>query len=178
MPNKRQRKKQAKKILKAGKAYNPRNTFRSTMSIQSTLFDPNHPKNYKLVMLAESNLNRLAFVITKPGIVNLQNITEDDVKYMSSNQFFNQVNELQEYFRYDRSHYRPEKQQKVENIIRTVMNNFYEGKGIKSTRGLDKSIKRLTKQLDDIERKYNKGKDRRRFNNPFVIVYYNDLELR
>lgn len=173
MANKRQRKKQAKKILKTGKAYNPRNTFRSTMSIQSTLFNPNNPKNSKLVMLAESNLNRLAFVITKPGIVNLQNLTEDDVKYMSSNQFFNQVDELQQYFRFDSSHYRPEKHQKVENIIRTVMNNYFEGKGITSSRGLDKTVKRLTKELDKIERKYGKGK-----NNPFVIVYYKDLELR
>lgn len=173
MANKRQRKKQAKKILKTGKAYNPRNTFRSTMSIKSTLFDPNQPKNEKLIMLAESNLNRLAFVITKPGIVNLQNLTEDDVKYMSSNQFFNQVDELQQYFRFDRSHYRPEKQQKVENIIRTVMNAYFDGRNIQSTRGLDKAIKRLSKELDKIELEYGKGK-----NNPFVIVYYQDLELR
>lgn len=173
MPNKRQRKKQAKKILKTGKAYNPRNTFRSTMSIKSTLFNPNQPKNEKLIMLAESNLNRLAFVITKPGVVNLTNLTEDDVKYMSSNQFFNQVDELQQYFRFDRSHYKPEKHQKVENIIRTLMNNYFEGKGITSSRGLDKAVKRLSKELDKIERKYGKGK-----NNPFVIVYYNDLELR
>lgn len=173
MPNKRQRKKQAKKILKTGKAYNPRNTFRSTMSIKSTLFNPNQPKNEKLIMLAESNLNRLSFVITKPGVVNLTNLTEDDVKYMSSNQFFNQVDELQQYFRFDRSHYKPEKHQKVENIIRTLMNNYFEGKGITSSRGLDKAVKRLSKELDKIERKYGKGK-----NNPFVIVYYNDLELR
>lgn len=173
MANKRQRKKQAKKILKTGKAYNPRNTFRSNMSIKSTLFDPNQPKNSKLVMLAESNLNRLSFVITKPGVVNLTNLTEDDVKYMSSNQFFNQVDELQKYFRFDRSHYRPEKHQKVENIIRTVMNNYYEGKGITSTRGLDKTIKRLNKKLEEIERKYGEDKA-----NPFVIVYYKDLELR
>ena len=173
MPNKRQRKKQAKKILKTGKVYNPNNTFRSTMSIKSTLFDPNQPKNEKLMMLAESNLNRLSFVITKPGVVNLQNITEDDVKYMSSNQFFNQVDDLQQYFRFDRSHYRPEKHQKVENIIRTVMNQYFEGKAITSSRGLDKSVKRLSKELDKIERKYGKG-----INNPFVIVYYKDLELR
>lgn len=173
MPNKRQRKKQAKKILKTGKAYNPRNTFHSTMSIKSTLFNPNQPKNEKLIMLAESNLNRLAFIITKPGVVNLTNLTEDDVKYMSSNQFFNQVDYLQQYFRFDRSHYRPELHQKVENIIRTVMNQYFEGKGITSSRGLDKAVKRLVKELSEIERKYGKGK-----NNPFVIVYYNDLELR
>lgn len=173
MSNKRQRKKQAKKILKTGKAYNPRNTFRSTMSIKSTLFDPNQPKNEKLMMLAESNLNRLSFVITKPGVVNLTNLTEDDVKYMAGNQFFNEVDELQQYFRFERSHYRPEKHQKVENIIRTVMNQYFEGKGITSSRGLDKAVKRLIKELNKIERKYGKGK-----NNPFVIVYYNDLELR
>lgn len=173
MANKRQRKKQAKKILTKGKAYNPRNTFRSNMSIKSTLFDPNQPKNSKLVMLAESNLNRLSFVITKTGLVNLTNLTEDDVKYMAGNKFFNEVDELQKYFRFDRSHYRPEKHQKVENIIRTVMNNYYEGKGITSTRGLDKTIKRLNKKLEEIERKYGKDKA-----NPFVIVYYKDLELR
>lgn len=170
--NKRQRKKQAKKILKTGKAYNPRNTFRSNMSIKSTLFNPNQPKNEKLIMLAESNLNRLSFVITKPGVVNLTNLTEDDVKYMSSNKFFNQVDELQQYFRFDRSHYSPEKHQKVENIIRTVMNHYFKGKGITSSRGLDKAVKRLNKELDKIERIYGKGK-----NNPFLIVYYKDLEL-
>lgn len=173
MSNKRQRKKQAKKILKTGKAYNPRNTFRSNMSIKSTLFNPNQPKNEKLIMLAESNLNRLSFVITKPGVVNLTNLTEDDVKYISSNRFFNQVDDLQQYCRFDRSHYRPEVHQKVENIIRTVTNKYYDGKGITSTRGLDKSIKRLVKKLDEIEREYGKGK-----NNPFVIVYYKDLELK
>lgn len=178
MVNKRQRKKQAKKILKTGKAYNPRNTFRSTMSIKSTLFNPNQPKNEKLIMLAESNLNRLAFVITKPGVVNLTNLTKEDVKYITSNNFFNNVNELQQFFKYNRSHYRPEVHQKVDNIIRKVMNDYFDGKNIQSTRGLDKAIKRLSKQLEKIERKYNKGKDRRRFNNPFVIVYYNDLELR
>lgn len=172
MASKRQRKKQAKKILKTGKAYNPRNTFRSSMSIKSTLFDPNQPKNEKLIMLAESNLNRLSFVITKPGLVNLTNLTEDDVKYMSGNQFFNQVDELQKYFRFDRSYYRPEKHQKVENIIRTVMNTYYNGKGVTSTRGLDKSIKGLNRRLEEIERKYGKGKA-----NPFVIVYYEGLEL-
>lgn len=171
--NKRQLKKQAKKILKTGKAYNPRNTFRSNISIKSTLFNPNQPKNEKLIMLAESNLNRLSFVITKPLVVNLTNLTEYDVKYMSSNKFFNEVDELQRFFRFDRSHYRPEKQQKVENIIRTVMNAYFDGRNIQSTRGLDKAIKRLSKELDKIDSKYGKGK-----NNPFVIVYYNDLELR
>ena len=72
--NKRQRKKLAKKhAIKKG-AFTPRNTFRSTMSIKTTLFDPNHPKNEKMIYLAERNLNRLAFVITKPNIVNLTNM--------------------------------------------------------------------------------------------------------
>src|SRR5574344_1331064 len=89
--NKRQRKKQAKKqALKTG-VYTPRNTFRSTMSIQSTLFDPNLPKNAKMISLAERNLNRLAFVITKPNIVKLQNLTEDDVKFLQNPQFTQQI---------------------------------------------------------------------------------------
>ena len=77
--NKRQRKKQAKKqALKTG-VYRPRNTFRSSMSIKTTLFDPNDPKNERMIYLAERNLNRLAFVITKPNVVNLTNLTRDDV---------------------------------------------------------------------------------------------------
>ena len=80
--NKRLRKKQAKKQAMKTGAYTPRNTFRSTMSIKTTLFDPNHPKNEKMIYLAERNLNRLAFVITKPNVVNLTNLTEDDVKYL------------------------------------------------------------------------------------------------
>ena len=80
--NKRQRKKQAKKEAMKTGVYRPRNTFRSTMSIQTTLFNPNLPKNKKMISLAERNLNRLAFVITKPNIVNLQNLTEDDVKFL------------------------------------------------------------------------------------------------
>ena len=48
--NKGQRKKLAKnQAMKTG-TYTPRNTFRSTMSIKSTLFDPNHPKNEKMVL--------------------------------------------------------------------------------------------------------------------------------
>ena len=174
--NKRQRKKQAKKMaLKTG-VFTPRNTFRSTMSIKSTLFDPHHPKNEKLVYLAERNLNRLAYVITKPNIVNLTNLTEDDVKYIQSSKFTQTVSEIQEYFNYDRSRYRdPER---VDNIVRHVMTKYFYQRDIESTRGLDIAIKRLTKQLEAVTKKYSKGHDRRRFNNPFVIVYYNDLELR
>ena len=174
--NKRQRKKQAKKqALKTG-VYIPRNTFRSTMSIQSTLFNPNHPKNEKMVYLAERNLNRLAYVITKPNTVNLTNLTEDDVKYLQSPKFEQTVSNIQEYFNYDRSRYRdPER---VDNITRHVMTKYFYKRDIESTRALDIAIKRLTKQLDVITRKYSKSKDNRRFNNPFVIVYYNDLELR
>ena len=174
--NKRQRKKQAKKqALKTG-TYTPRNTFRSTMSIQSTLFNPNKPNNEKKIYLAERNLNRLAYVITKPNIVNLKNLTEDDVNYIQSPKFEQTVSEIQDYFNYDRSRYRdPER---VDNIVRHVMTKYFYQRDIESTRALDIAIKRLSKQLDAITRKYSKGKDNRRFNNPFVIVYYNDLELR
>lgn len=174
--NKRQRKKRAKKqALKIG-VYTQRNTFRSTMSIQSTLFDPHHPKNEKLIYLAERNLNRLAYVITKPNIVNLTNLTEDDVKYLQSPKFDQTVSNIQEYFNYDRSRYRdPER---VDNITRHVMTKYFYQRNIQSTRALDIAIKRLTKQVEQITKKYSKGHDRRRFNNPFVIVYYNDLELK
>lgn len=174
--NKRQRKKQAKKqAIKTG-VYTPRNTFRSTMSIQSTLFNPNHPKNEKMTYLAERNLNRLAYVITKPNIVNLTNLTEDDVKYLQSPKFEQTVSNIQEYFNYDRSRYKDP--QRVDNITRHVMTKYFYQRDIKSTRALDIAIKRLTKQLDAITIKYSKGHDRRASNNPFVIVYYNDLELR
>ena len=129
-----------------------------------------------MIYLAERNLNRLAYVITKPNIVNLTNLTEDDVKYIKSPKFEQTVSNIQEYFNYDRSRYRdPER---VDNITRHVMTKYFYQRNIESTRALDIAIKRLTKQLDAITRKYSKGKDNRRFNNPFVIVYYNDLELR
>lgn len=174
--NKRQRKKQAKKqALKTG-VYRPRNTFRSTMSIQSTLFDPNLPKNEKMISLAERNLNRLAFVITKPGIVNLQNLTEDDVKFLQSPQFVQVVSQVLEYMIYDRNHYRDPN--RVDNIVRKVMTKYFYKRNISSTRALYNAIKRLIRQLEAITKKYSKGKDKRRFNNPFVIVYYSQMELR
>ena len=92
--NKRQRKKQAKKQAMKTGVYIPRNTFRSTMSIQTTLFNPNVPKNKKMISLAERNLNRLAFVITKPNIVNLSNLTEDDVKFLQSEKFTHNVENI------------------------------------------------------------------------------------
>lgn len=174
--NKRLRKKQAKKQAMKTGAYTPRNTFRSTMSIKTTLFDPNHPKNEKMIYLAERNLNRLAFVITKPNVVNLTNLTEDDVKYLQSSKFSQTVSNIQEYFNYDRARYR--EPERVDNITRHVMTKYFNQRNIQSTRSLDIAIKRLTKQLKDITKKYSKGKDRRASNNPFVIVYYNDLELR
>ena len=174
--NKRQRKKIAKnRAIKTG-SYAPRNTFRSTMSIKSTLFDPNHPKNEKMIYLAERNLNRLAFVITKPGIVNLTNLTEDDVKYLQKPQFEELVNKVQQYMIYDRTRYKD--QERVDNINRYVFTKYFEGRDIKSTQGLSNAIRRLLKQLDKVNKQYSKGKDRRARNNPFVIVYYNDLELR
>lgn len=174
--NKRQRKKQAKKqALKTG-AYTPRNTFRSTMSIKSTLFDPHKPKNEKKIYLAERNLNRLAFVITKPNIVNLTNLTEDDVKYLQSPKFTQAVSNIQHYFEYDRNHYKDP--DRVDNIVRHVMTKYFYQRDITSTGALDIAIRRLTKQLEAITKKYSKGTDRRRFNNPFVIVYYNQMELR
>lgn len=174
--NKRKRKKQAKKKALKNGVYNPRNTFRSTMSIQSTLFDPHHPKNEKLIYLAERNLNRLAYVITKPNIVNLTNLTEDDVKYIQSPKFDQTITNIEEFFNYDRARYKDP--QRVDNITRHVMTKYFYQRDIKSTRALDIAIKRLTKQAEQITKKYSKGHDRRRFNNPFVIVYYNDLELK
>ena len=174
--NKRQRKKQAKnQALKTG-VYRPRNTFRSTMSIQTTLFNPNLPKNEKMISLAERNLNRLAFVITKPNIVNLQNLTEDDVKFLQSTQFTQVVSQVLEFMIYDRNHYRDPN--RVDNIVRKVMTKYFYKRNITSTRALYNAIKRLIRQLEAITKKYSKGKDRRRFNNPFVIVYYNNMELR
>ena len=174
--NKRQRKKQAKKqALKTG-VYRPRNTFRSTMSIQTTLFNPNLPKNKKMISLAERNLNRLAFVITKPGIVNLQNLTEDDVKFLQGAKFTHDVENIFQYFEYNRDHYRDPK--RVDNIVRKVMTKYFYNRNITSTRALDNALKRLIRQLEAVTKKYSKGKDKRRFNNPFVIVYYNQMELR
>ena len=174
--NKRQRKKIAKnRAIKTG-SYTPRNTFRSTMSIKSTLFDPNHPKNEKMIYLAERNLNRLAFIITKPGIVNLTNLTEDDVKYLQKPQFEALVNQVQQYMTHDRTRYKD--QERVNNINRYVFTKYFEGRDIKSTQGLSNAIRRLLKQLDKVNKQYSKGQDRRASNNPFVIVYYNDLELR
>ena len=174
--NKRQRKKQAKKhALKTG-VYRPRNTFRSTMSIQTTLFNPNLPKNEKMISLAERNLNRLAFVITKPNIVNLQNLTEDDVKFLQNPQFTQLVSQVLEFMIYDRNHYKDPN--RVDNIVRKVMTKYFYKRNITSTRALYNAIKRLIRQLEAVTKKYSKGKDKRHFNNPFVIVYYSQMELR
>ena len=174
--NKRQRKKQAKKQAMKTGVYTPRNTFRSTMSIQTTLFNPNLPKNEKMISLAERNLNRLAFVITKPNIVNLQNLTEDDVKFLQNPQFTQLVSQVLEYMIYDRKHYNDPN--RVDNIVRKVMTDYFNYRGITSTRALYNALNRLIRQLEAVTKKYSKGKDKRRFNNPFVIVYYNQMELR
>ena len=174
--NKRQRKKQAKKqAIKTG-VYRPRNTFRSSMSIQTTLFDPNHPKNERMIYLAERNLNRLAFVITKPNVVNLTNLTRDDVKYLQSPQFDSLVKQVQQFMTYDRTKYRDK--ERIDNINRYVFTKYFEDRDIKSTQGLSNAIRRLIKQLDKVTKQYEKGRDKRRANSPFVIVYYNQMELR
>ena len=174
--NKRQRKKQAKKqALKTG-VYRPRNTFRSSMSIQTTLFDPNNPKNERMIYLAERNLNRLAFVITKPNVVNLTNLTRDDVKYLQSPQFDNLVKQVQQHMTYDRTKYRDK--ERIDNINRYVFTKYFEDRDIKSTQALSNAIRRLIKQLDKVTKQYEKGRDKRRANSPFVIVYYNQMELR
>ena len=174
--NKRQRKKQAKKqAIKTG-VYRPRNTFRSSMSIKTTLFDPNNPKYERMIYLAERNLNRLAFVITKPNVVNLTNLTRDDVKYLQSPQFDSLVKQVQQHMTYDRTKYRDK--ERVDNINRYVFTKYFEGRDIRSTQGLSNAIRRLIKQLDKVTKQYEKGKDKRRANSPFVIVYYNHMELR
>ena len=66
--NKRQRKQQAKKQAMKTGVYIPRNTFRSTMSIQTTLFNTNIPINKKMISLDERKLNRLAIAIKKHKI--------------------------------------------------------------------------------------------------------------
>ena len=174
--NRRQRKKIARQKARKTGIYRPKNTFRSTMSIQSTLFDINERENEKILYLAERNLNRLAFVITKPGIVNLRNLTLDDVKYLQGSKFTHDIDNIYQYFEYNRDHYKdPER---VDNIVREVMTNYFYYRGVSSTRALDNAIKRLTKQLEAVTRKYSKGKDNRRFNNPFVIVKYRHIKLR
>lgn len=171
--NKRQRKKIARRKAQKYGVYRPRNTFRSTMSIQSTLFDPNDRENEKLVFLAERNLNRIAYVITKPDLVNLTKLTLDDVKYLQSAKFSNVVNELQQYFAYDRSYYKdPEA---VDNATREVMTDYFYNHHIESTRALHKALIRLNKQLAGIVKKY--GGDGG-YVNPFIIVKYLLIELR
>ena len=174
--NKRQRKKQAKKqALKTG-VYRPRNTFRSSMSIKTTLFNPNLPENERMIYLAERNLNRLAFVITKPNVVNLTNLTRDDVKYLQSPQFDSLVKQVQQHMTYDRTKYRDK--ERIDNINRYVFTKYFKDRDIKSTQGLSNAIRRLIKQLDKVTKEYEKGRDKRRVNSPFVIVYYNQMELR
>ena len=174
--NKRQRKKQAKKqALKTG-VYRPRNTFRSSMSIKTTLFNPDLPENERMIYLAERNLNRLAFVITKPNVVNLTNLTRDDVKYLQSPQFDNLVKQVQQFMTYDRTKYRDK--ERIDNINRYVFTKYFEDRDIKSTQALSNAIRRLIKQLDKVTKQYEKGRDKRRANSPFVIVYYNQMELR
>ena len=130
-----------------------------------------------MISLAERNLNRLAFVITKPGIVNLQNLTEDDVKFLQGAKFTHDVENLYQYFEYNRDHYRDPK--RIDNIVRKVMTKYFYNRNITSTRALDNALRRLTKQLEDITRKHSrKSKDKTLINNPFVIVYYNQIELR
>ena len=174
--NKRQRKKQAKKQAMKTGVYRPRNTFRSSMSIKTTLFNPNLPENERMIYLAERNLNRLAFVITKPNVVNLTNLTRDDVKYLQSNQFDSLVKQVQQFMTYDRTKYRDK--ERIDNINRYVFTKYFEGRDIKSTQALSNAIRRLIKQLDKVTKEYNKGTDKRRFNSPFIIVYYNQMELR
>ena len=174
--NKRQRKKQAKKQAMKTGVYRPRNTFRSSMSIKTTLFNPNLPENERMIYLAERNLNRLAFVITKPNVVNLTNLTRDDVKYLQSPQFDSLVKQVQQHMTYDRTKYRDK--ERIDNINRYVFTKYFKDRDIKSTQGLSNAIRRLIKQLDKVTKEYEKGRDKRRANSPFVIVYYNQMELR
>lgn len=174
--NKRQRRKVAKMKARQTGTYQPRNVFRSSMVIHSTLFDINHPKNEKLVYLAERNLNRLAYVITKPNLVTLKNLTEDDVKYLQGASFNQLVSRMEEYFNYDRSYYKnPEA---VDNATRQVMTEYFYEHNLESTRALDITLRRLIKQLDAIVKKYGGGTDGRAGANPFVIVKYKFIELR
>ena len=77
---------------------------------------------------------------------------------------------------YDRRKYRD--RERVDNINRYVFTKYFEDRNIQSTQGLSNAIRRLLKQLDKVTKHYNKGTDKRRFNSPFVIVYYNQMELR
>lgn len=172
--NKRQRMKTARRnAKKTGKVYQPRNIFRSTIPIQSTLFDINHPKNEKLVYLADRNLNRLAFVISKPNIINLTNLTEDEVKYLQGATFSRYIDDIEQYFVYDRSLYKDPT--RIDNITREVMTDYFSEHRVDSTRALDIAMRRLTKQLEEIVRTHTK--EGWTMCNPFVIVYYERLEL-
>ena len=115
-------------------------------------------------------------VITKPNVVNLTNLTRDDVKYLQSPQFDNLVKQVQQHMTYDRTKYRDK--ERVDNINRYVFTKYFEGRDIKSTQALSNAIRRLIKQLDKVTKEYSKGRDKRRANSPFIIVYYNQMELR
>lgn len=176
MANRRQRKKNARKLLKTRGAFIPNNTFRSNLSIKSTLFNPNERRYRKLIMTAESNLNRISYIINEANNVNLINITEDDLKLLSSQSFLNQVTHLQQYLIFNKDYYKPEKYNKVENVIRYVTNKYFDKRNISSARSLDRSIRNLIKKLDAITKKYDKKGLKGA--NPFIIVFYEDLELR
>ena len=77
---------------------------------------------------------------------------------------------------YDRTKYRD--RERIDNINRHVFTKYFEDRDIKSTQALSNAIRRLIKQLDKVTKQYEKGRDKRRANSPFVIVYYNQMELR
>ena len=77
---------------------------------------------------------------------------------------------------YDRTKYRD--RERIDNINRYVFTKYFEDRDIKSTQALSNAIRRLIKQLDKITKQYEKGRDKRRANSPFVIVYYSQMELR
>ena len=55
--------------------------------------------------------------------------------------------------------------------------NINEEKGLLFNDG-EETMSNFTNYILTLSKQYNKGTDKRRFNSPFVIVYYNQMELR
>lgn len=171
--NKRQRKKNAKTKQRKGTLYVPKAQYRGMITIKGVDIDPNNRYQQELLSVAQFNLYQLQGYLRDR--VELDAIDIDTLKWLAGNQFLKICDDIRNWARYDPNYYTNAVSGKISNIISSTITQYFDHLNHSSGRRIIGAITHAYKDIKQDIEKYTKGKKPK--TNPFIIVYYEDVDL-
>lgn len=178
MSSKRLRKKRAKTRQRKGQLYTPKSPFRSMFTIKSVDIDANNPNDQKLLMVAQRNLYQIEHYLYNP--IELEAVDHDTLKWLAGAEFTKMTSKIADMARYDPDYYSGKKGGHVFKIISFTISYYFNKQNIENPRYFIKAFKQGYSEMTEAFNRWyrNSANDKRKATNPFVVVYYKDLDVR